>query len=612
MDNNIKSISTDLFYKIRSRFSGLQLGLDTGEVTINPEEAVFFDFDYSDGDRVLGHISISLAEPTSMKVYFSSGITDDMETDEKNHWYDFLKSMRFFAKRRLLNFDARDISKDNLDTRDFKFLSQYNKEKNNIGESIMKEGMYGSPKTSYQKLDDCVLIIKHKKAVDENVAGSRSRNISALFIQNEAGERFKYPFIHLAGARAMQRHVANGGVPYDDVGKYIIELSEQIAKLKSFESYVVRNDLMNTDTNGIVDKTSFALNELRSEVNRLSKQHHYSSFKENFQTPTYEEIPEDVIADLTNKFTVKQFNEELKDVFPIIHRIMKSESVVYDDIIEMTQEISNTDIDTQCQDLLSGVNQDRVNNEFAAFESWVSNLGEEANTLLSDNPRVQEEAISKLNDLFDDVFPVGVDGVNAIESLEGIIDDPALFNEIKVISREDSNFDARDMVYSWIEENAPNVLQSIESSENTEEQPTIENLGPYSLNLDGRAFKRTFETYQDAEKFVNEVVSVKYPEVQCTITDSSGCPCDDKNSGQDIDTGEMGRLAESPMEIEEFVRSFYNKEDGTFPLGEEGVVTKAVKEFSNQETEEIARDCVKNLSQRQENPLGRLVQLAGL
>ena len=41
------NIATDLFYKIRSRFTGLKLGNATGAITINPEEARFFDFDYS-------------------------------------------------------------------------------------------------------------------------------------------------------------------------------------------------------------------------------------------------------------------------------------------------------------------------------------------------------------------------------------------------------------------------------------------------------------------------------------------------------------------------------------------------------------------------------------
>ena len=69
------NIATDLFYKIRSRFTGLKLGAETGQVTINPEDARFFDFDYVEEGNTIGHVSISLAEVNSMKVYFSTGIS---------------------------------------------------------------------------------------------------------------------------------------------------------------------------------------------------------------------------------------------------------------------------------------------------------------------------------------------------------------------------------------------------------------------------------------------------------------------------------------------------------------------------------------------------------
>ena len=45
------NIATDLFYKIRSRFTGLKLGENTGQITINPEQARFFDFDYTENDK---------------------------------------------------------------------------------------------------------------------------------------------------------------------------------------------------------------------------------------------------------------------------------------------------------------------------------------------------------------------------------------------------------------------------------------------------------------------------------------------------------------------------------------------------------------------------------
>ena len=152
---SINGIASDLFYKVRSRFSGLKLGTETGEITIIPEDARFFDFGYKDEDMEIGHITISLAEPNSMKVYFSTNITEDMDTGQKNQWYRFLKELRGFAKRRLLSFDTRDITKDSLDRRDYKFLTRNAQPEvqpeTGIGESVMNEShMYGTRNSSYQ------------------------------------------------------------------------------------------------------------------------------------------------------------------------------------------------------------------------------------------------------------------------------------------------------------------------------------------------------------------------------------------------------------------------------------------------------------------------------
>jgi len=78
------NVATDLFYKIRSRFKGLKLGDETGVVTISPETARFFDFDYMQENVPVGHVSISIAEPSAMKVYYSTGITEGMASDQKN------------------------------------------------------------------------------------------------------------------------------------------------------------------------------------------------------------------------------------------------------------------------------------------------------------------------------------------------------------------------------------------------------------------------------------------------------------------------------------------------------------------------------------------------
>jgi hypothetical protein len=451
--DSMKSISTDLFYKIRSRFTGLKLGESMGAITINPEAAVFFDFDYVVEEQSLGHVSISLAEPGSMKVYFSNGITENMDIVQKENWYNFLRELRQFAKRRLLTFDTRDVAKDNLDQRDFAFLSQYNQPKT-VGESIMSESsLYGSRTISYQNLMDTKLIIKHSKPIQDEQVGSRARNISALFVENQDGERFKYPFIHLAGARAMQRHVANGGVPYDDIGKHIVGMSEQIAQLKGFGNYVVRNDLLNSDTNSIYERSSEALNKLREELSKLSKQAYYEQFKQTFELQDALEVPDEVVEDFTEKFTVKNFKEDIKSVFPILYRLMKEESKIgYDDIVEMTgQDEIEIEEDSETESV----------DAFAKFESWVACLGEDSGVLSQDADE-KKIAINELNELTTQHFPAGEKGLNAIKSLQGIIEDPKLNAAIKEAAKQDPDTCVRGLVKDWLEQNAPDVLEQLD------------------------------------------------------------------------------------------------------------------------------------------------------
>ena len=543
----MKSISEDLFYKIRSRFQGLKLGKETGEITINPAEAAFFDFDYMEGENPIGHISISLAEPTSMKVYYSTGITEAMDVVQKDNWYGFLKELRQFAKRRLLSFDTRDIAKDNLDKRDFMFLSQNAQTKTNpVGESVMSESnLYGTKTMSFQKLLDTKLIIKHSHALTDDMApGARSRNIAALFVQNEQGERFKYPFIHLAGARAMQRHVANGGKPYDEIGGSIVKMSEEIAQLKSFSNYVVRNDLMNSDTNSIVERSSVALERLREQVKQLAKQSHYEAYKSNFQVGSQDEIPQEVVEDFTEKFTVKNFKEDIKTVFPILYRLMKeheqSNEIGYDDIVEMTAD-----------------EQDEVQEEeftaadpFEKFEQWAMSLGE-ASAITSQDEEEKAQAVSDLQELVGQHFPPGVDGTNAIQSLKGIIEDPALYKEIKDQAKEDADSCVRPLVKAWLEQNAPDVVAELDFGDMVE--PGAE-----------------------------EPASQEQP-----VTQS-----DDNEEGRDRKQGM------NVQELAEFIHSFYDKETNSFPKGPEGVATMVGKKFGER-AEQVARKMVERMAPQQ-------------
>jgi hypothetical protein len=617
------NIATDLFYKIRSRFSGLKLGAETGAITINPEEARFFDFDYMEGEQPIGHVSISLAEQNSMKVYFSHGITESMDDGQKDNWYSFLKELRTFAKRRLLSFDTRDIAKDNLDKRDYAFLSQNAQPKQTepntiqkpVGESIMAESnMYGTKTVSYQKLENTRLIVKHSQQLSDDMApGARSRNIAGLFVENADGERFKYPFIHLAGARAMQRHVANGGVPYDAIGESIIRMSEEIAQLKSFGNYVVRNDLMNSDTNNVVEKSTEQLNRLREQVRALSKQGHYEAYKESFQAQQPLEVPQDVVEQFTDQFTVKNFKEDIASVFPVLYRLMKEGNTIgYDDIVAMTQqdEVTNEDVEIDLED----------NDPFAKFENWVMSLGEDS-AIVSEDPEEQAAAIQNLQELVGDVFPAGVDGTNAIESLKGIIEDPSLYNQIKETAKQDANADVRQIVQDWLNTNAPETLEQIDFGDIEDpmayaDQAADNDAVAYGQQEDVK--KSDVPAYLRKQKG-EEPLTLKDLEKEKSAGKISHKDTLAKNRGETDEGSEeqtSGKM--NVQELAEFITSFYDKDSGTFPKGPEGVCTMVGKKFGEQ-AEHVARKFVERMAPQQtteQNPelaeLARIKELSGM
>ena len=197
----IQIISQDLFDKVRSRFSNLEMGDETGAVTIDPAEARFFDFDFVIEGNNMGRVSISLNDLGSLKVYYSQGITENQDDPIKQQWFHFLKEMRFFAMRRLLRFDTRDIVKTNLDKNDFQHLAQTQgpKEQEMTTMNESRWNSKSSKKTSRAVQGRTEVIVRHARPVDEEYAGSRSqrKNIKAIFIQNADGERFKLSLIHI-------------------------------------------------------------------------------------------------------------------------------------------------------------------------------------------------------------------------------------------------------------------------------------------------------------------------------------------------------------------------------------------------------------------------------
>jgi len=324
--------SEDLFNKIRSQFSNIRLGDENGAATADPSSAVFFEFEFQEDADTFGSVSISLADGENMKVYYNRDLVSKIDEDSRDEWYAFLKELKDFAVEHQMRFDVRDITKNNLTKQDYENLADTNKTVNTdeMQEELdritklagVTEGLTGTAKRSYENLNKTKLIIRHKGKVDETVPGARSRQIQSLYIENEDGERFKYPLTHLAGARAMMRHVSNGGRPHDEFGEHIVSTSEDIAKLNSFSRYVTNKDQLNDNAGDIIEQTKLKLENLRGYMKNLSNQAHYENASKDFKTSEEQILDDETVNKMREKFTMTNLDSRVEDALPIINKIM--------------------------------------------------------------------------------------------------------------------------------------------------------------------------------------------------------------------------------------------------------------------------------------------------
>jgi hypothetical protein len=505
MNKNLSNIADELFGKIRTQFPKVKLRDEDRESTDEPELARFFNFDYHHNRVPLGAIDISISEKDGLVIIYSNDIVEEKDEFVKNKFYNFLQELREFAKQRLMNFDTRDISKSNLEKRDYEFMA-----KKNNGEDTMSESkLYGTSKTSYQQLGDAKLIVKHSAPVNfENPAG-RAQRIESIYIENAQGERFKYPYKHLNGARALATHVAHGGTPYDSIGGHVIGLSEELSNLRMFKQYVSRNPMVSEAMGSIHSKVMERIDAVKKEIHSLQNATRYTEFAENFHASDAKEIPEDIMNDWIDRLTIRTFNEELKNVFPYIFKLVDESDIPVKDVNpnDMLSELSKDTLKSykgkaekdadEYEKAGHAYDSDPDERDFAPsafkkaeqrragakkadeksskkesyspedqFENFIDRIVSERVDIFSDDEDSKREAVDKLNQLVSQPIPVGTDGSNAVESLSEIIDDDELTDVFKELADIDPEHDVRDILKDYIkikdEENGTDILTQIQ------------------------------------------------------------------------------------------------------------------------------------------------------
>jgi hypothetical protein len=607
----MEPISEKLFAKIRGRFESVTIGDEQGAVTDEPRLAKYFDFDYKEGANVLGKVSITLDEKSGVTVLFNQDFMAEAGEAEKNNWYNFLKELRIFSKKHMLNFDTRDITKSNLDKRDYAHLTK------TAGETQMSESnMYGTSRTSFENIDTARLVLKHTKPVNQEVPGSRTQNVHSMYIESEAGERFKYPFRHLNGARAMARHVAEGGNQYDDFGKHIVEMSTELNKLRKFKTYMNRSSVMAEGLKGYMEAVDVRLENIKTEVMKLQRSTYYKETFANFAPVVNENVPEDVAENWIDQLTIRTFNEELKDVFPYVYRLVSEVTTA----TETTPEDFVTETEVEAE-----VEEAEVQTPEMEFERALDSIvGEEDNALIDGDEEAQAAAVKQINGLMAQHFPAGINGTNAIESMKGVIDDPMLLDMFKKVGQKDADTCVRPLVMKYLKGKNSNIINQIDTGDLASESdddnvpskkegdPTTDftkwlkknhNKGPRDLS--GDEYTKHSKSFQ-AQKKAKEADDTGTMDVKINPQGQMMHP-----DTPDAMDGDQGDDRTPGQKLEELVKSYYDYTTNNFPKGEQAVVTACEKEFGENSVP-VAEKMIARLMQGKDSEMERIKSLAGI
>jgi hypothetical protein len=449
----IEKIAEVLFDKVRSRFENVSLGDEKANSTTDPTLARFFNFDYvsKETGKNFGNVHISIVDPDCLKIYYGQNITDELDQQEQDEWFTFLRGMREFARRNMITFDTRDISRSNLKTQDVKQQSKadgtYDADELTMTESVISEGsMYGTRINSYEDRGPVKIRVKHSDFIDPDKRGSRARKIEDIYLETHRGERFLMQHKNLHGARAMARHLSEGGVMHDELGEHIIGIMSEMAAMKHFVNGARRRQFEDRETQDMVQSALKHYGQQKNLLKRLRKSKDYHDYAESYVPEN--DIHDDVNVDaLRERFVKKVYDDRFDEALPYVYRAHRRE-------------------------------QDAMETSMAEeFAAWAESVYEQDTGSIS-VPDTDDEQ-QTLDKIMATPLEVGQDGLNAQSTLEGIVDDEELDDNLRNLSQaEGPESDARPTILNWLKQNEPELAAKYETAMQppvAPEQPPVPN-----------------------------------------------------------------------------------------------------------------------------------------
>ena len=298
---------------------------------------------------------------------------------------------------------------------------------------------------------------------------------------------------------------------------------------------------------------------VKKTIQTLQKPSNYQTAFEEYVPMEESEVPADVASNWIDQLTIKQFNEDLKDVFPYIYKLVgeatASEDLTFDDIM------AEADVYPPRGDMEMDPSNMRPQAKPTAPKTSIRPQARPAAPATSPRPQARPQ-----------VYDTPAQAIQAAE--EEMAAQPG---QVKTQFEKGEDYTIQPVQGGFIYKLAPTVNIGASPSGGTR------GIGgaAYESQIDA-AFDKLLGQFSD-----NFTAQVEAKDGQI---DRNG---DGKNDWEDVKLARMAAAAaaqddndeetkESKTPLGEFILSYYDRQQGVFPKGETAVLTMIEKSYGDQ------------------------------
>ena len=176
---------------------------------------------FSDDAKMMITLDWTKGKPAKPRVTFhTSESTDPAVLDEIK---TTLKKHNLFDH----SFDTMPYGKT-LKPKQFSHMNQ---------EPVTESAWTGSTRTSRWRVGMTEVVIRHNQRLDDSDNARRWTRIADIFIHGPDGSRYRFPFRHILGAKAMAQHMDQGNQPWDDHGQALARVLSAVMQMRKLKRW---------------------------------------------------------------------------------------------------------------------------------------------------------------------------------------------------------------------------------------------------------------------------------------------------------------------------------------------------------------------------------------